>query len=182
LGQALQGKRQLVFVSQGNGHFEPRDVRVADRGDGQALIIDGLHEHDAVVTRAAFLIDSESQMRAALENYGVASAASAGNDVTISVRSNPDVSRAATNTVEVQVRDRIGRPVTDADIELLFSMPAMPTMSMPAMRSTAHLIHVEEGLYRGAVALPMTGAWDVSVKALRDNRVLARVDTTLTAR
>ena len=60
------GKRLLVFIDQGNGHLEPRDIQVSTRSDDDYLIKEGLAEGDRVVTRALFLVDSESQLQAAI--------------------------------------------------------------------------------------------------------------------
>ncbi len=49
------GTRQIVFVAQGQGHFEPRDVTVGARTGDQALVVAGLHEHDEVAERADIL-------------------------------------------------------------------------------------------------------------------------------
>jgi Cu(I)/Ag(I) efflux system membrane fusion protein len=59
------GVRQVVFVARGNT-FEPREVRVGNRGDGQALILSGIQAGERVAVRANFLLDSESRLRAAL--------------------------------------------------------------------------------------------------------------------
>ena len=60
------GSRQVVFVANGGGRFTPREVTVGDRSDGLAQIIDGLEAGEQVVVKAAFLLDSESRIRAAL--------------------------------------------------------------------------------------------------------------------
>lgn len=60
------GVRQVIFVQKGES-FEPRIVRVGNRGDGQALILAGLSEGERVAVRANFLLDSESRLRAAVE-------------------------------------------------------------------------------------------------------------------
>jgi membrane fusion protein, copper/silver efflux system len=59
------GTRQLVFVETTTGHFETRDVQVAARADGQAVIRQGLKAGEAVATSANFLLDSESRLRQA---------------------------------------------------------------------------------------------------------------------
>ena len=61
------GLRQVVFVETAPGTFEPREVRVTTRGQGRAAITSGLREGERVATRANFLLDSESRLRAALE-------------------------------------------------------------------------------------------------------------------
>ena len=58
------GDRQVVFVDGGNGHFEPRNVKIGAQSDGRTEILSGLKEGDRVVTAGNFLIDSESQLKA----------------------------------------------------------------------------------------------------------------------
>ncbi|MBE3073114.1 MAG: efflux RND transporter periplasmic adaptor subunit [Acidobacteria bacterium] len=60
------GERQVVFVAKGDGRFEPRLVQVGARSGGKAQVLTGLVQGDQVVTRANFLLDSESQLRAAI--------------------------------------------------------------------------------------------------------------------
>lgn len=62
------GTRKVVFVSLGNGKFQPREVKLGD-GDGNFVeVLDGLSEGDQVVTRANFLIDSESRLKSSLSS------------------------------------------------------------------------------------------------------------------
>lgn len=61
------GNRDLVFVAQGDGYFEPREVRLGLRLQDSVEILDGLAEGETVVTSGNFLIDSESKLKAALE-------------------------------------------------------------------------------------------------------------------
>ncbi|MBE3110228.1 MAG: efflux RND transporter periplasmic adaptor subunit, partial [Acidobacteria bacterium] len=60
------GERQVVFVAKGDGRFEPRLVQVGARSGGKAQVLTGLAQGDQVVIRANFLLDSESQLRAAI--------------------------------------------------------------------------------------------------------------------
>ncbi|MEP7012598.1 MAG: efflux RND transporter periplasmic adaptor subunit [Acidobacteriota bacterium] len=60
------GLRQVVFVEREPGTFEPREVEVGIRGDGRVAIVSGLREGEKVATRANFLLDAESKLRAAL--------------------------------------------------------------------------------------------------------------------
>jgi RND family efflux transporter MFP subunit len=61
------GMRQIAFVDLGEGRFQPREVTVSQHADGMAVIGKGLAEGERVVTSANFLIDSESQLKAALQ-------------------------------------------------------------------------------------------------------------------
>lgn len=60
------GTRQIVIVDKGEGRFEPRDVKAGAHGDGYVQIKEGVSETDKVVVAANFLIDAESNLKAAL--------------------------------------------------------------------------------------------------------------------
>ena len=61
------GERQLVLLDKGDGRFEPRAVKLGRRGDGRVEIKEGVAESDKVVVSANFLIDAESNLKAALK-------------------------------------------------------------------------------------------------------------------
>jgi Cu(I)/Ag(I) efflux system membrane fusion protein len=63
------GTQQAVLIDKGEGRFEPRKVKLGRRGSGYIEIADGLKEGEAVVTSANFLIDAESNLRAALKGF-----------------------------------------------------------------------------------------------------------------
>jgi membrane fusion protein, copper/silver efflux system len=60
------GERKLVLLDKGDGRFEPRAVKLGRRGDGRVEIVQGIAEDDKVVVSANFLIDAESNLKAAL--------------------------------------------------------------------------------------------------------------------
>jgi membrane fusion protein, copper/silver efflux system len=68
------GARQLVLVDKGEGRFEPREVKLGRRGGGLVEVTQGLSEGEAVVTSANFLIDAESNLKAALKGFAEAGA------------------------------------------------------------------------------------------------------------
>jgi Cu(I)/Ag(I) efflux system membrane fusion protein len=63
------GSRQAVLVDKGEGRFEPREVKLGHRGEGYVEVREGLAEDDPVVTSANFLIDAESNLKAALKGF-----------------------------------------------------------------------------------------------------------------
>jgi Cu(I)/Ag(I) efflux system membrane fusion protein len=63
------GSRQVVLVVKGEGRFEPRAVRLGRRGDGYVEVLEGVRAGETVVTSATFLIDAESNLRAALQAF-----------------------------------------------------------------------------------------------------------------
>jgi Cu(I)/Ag(I) efflux system membrane fusion protein len=64
------GERKTVFVDRGNGYFEPRQVKTGEREGDRIQILSGLSGGERVVTSGNFLIDSESQMKAAASGMG----------------------------------------------------------------------------------------------------------------
>ncbi len=63
------GTRQVVLVARGEGRFEPRTVQVGVRGEDWVQVLDGVAPGDRVVVGANFLIDAESNLRAALQGF-----------------------------------------------------------------------------------------------------------------
>ena len=64
------GTRQVVLVRRGEGLFEPRTVKLGMRAGGYVAVSEGLKAGEEVVVRANFLIDAESNLKAALETFG----------------------------------------------------------------------------------------------------------------
>lgn len=63
------GKRQVVLVERGEGRYEPRPVVLGPRADGWVQVKEGIAAGERIVTRATFLIDAESNIRAALSAF-----------------------------------------------------------------------------------------------------------------
>lgn len=63
------GTAQVVLVAKGEGRFEPRPVHIGARGNGTTQILSGLKSGEQVVVGANFLIDAESNLRAALQTF-----------------------------------------------------------------------------------------------------------------
>jgi len=64
------GTRQVVLVDLGEGRFEPRAVKLGMRADGYVEVLAGVKAGEAVVVSANFLIDAESNLKAALGGLG----------------------------------------------------------------------------------------------------------------
>ena len=64
------GRRRIVIIDLGEGRFEPREVATGVRGDGFVEVREGVKAGDKVVTSANFLIDAESNLKAALQGLG----------------------------------------------------------------------------------------------------------------
>lgn len=64
------GTRQVVLVQKAAGLFEPREVKLGNRSDVYVEVLSGIREGEQVVTSANFLIDAESNLKAALRGLG----------------------------------------------------------------------------------------------------------------
>ena len=61
------GTRQLVFINRGDGQFVPREVTTGARSDSLVEIVSGLKPGDEIVASATYLLDSESNLAAAMQ-------------------------------------------------------------------------------------------------------------------
>jgi Cu(I)/Ag(I) efflux system membrane fusion protein len=64
------GTRQLALLQRGEGAFEPRPLKLGMRSDGYIEVLDGIKAGESVVVSANFLIDAESNLKAALSGFG----------------------------------------------------------------------------------------------------------------
>ena len=70
-GAVLQtGDRNTVFIGHGDGYLEPREVTVGEQQGDRITILKGLKAGERIVTSGNFLIDSESQLKAAASGMG----------------------------------------------------------------------------------------------------------------
>jgi len=71
------GARQIVLVQVAEGRFEPRVVKLGARSDSEVELLDGVKAGESVVTSANFLIDAESNLKAAVSGFSPPPAAKA---------------------------------------------------------------------------------------------------------
>lgn len=63
------GEKQSVLVDLGGGRFRSQPIKLGKHTEDFVEVLDGLKDGDRVVTSASFLIDAESNIRAALQNF-----------------------------------------------------------------------------------------------------------------
>ena len=100
----------------------------------------------------------------------------------IAFGSEPTPPAVGDNTIRVTVKRADGSPLTDGTVTATFSMPAMPSMNMPAMRAEAPLRHEGEGQYRGTGQLSMSGTWNVAITVASGGNTLATRRTSVVAK
>ncbi|HUX91627.1 MAG TPA: efflux RND transporter periplasmic adaptor subunit [Gallionellaceae bacterium] len=73
------GRREIVLVELTEGHYEAREVRLGARSDDYVEVTDGIGEGEKVVVSANFLIDAESNLKAAIAGFSQAEKDKPGN-------------------------------------------------------------------------------------------------------
>ena len=63
------GKHNIVILSLGEGKFKPTEIRLGIYSDGYYEVLSGINENDVIVTTGEFMIDSESNLRAAINLF-----------------------------------------------------------------------------------------------------------------
>jgi hypothetical protein len=121
------------------------DIEVGARAGDDFVALKGLKTGERIATSANFLIDSESQLQAALGSFapppagvGAATAMNATQGATLEYSSNPSTPRTGSKNFRVKLTGADGAAITGAQVTVTFFMPAMPAMGMAAMRMRAH--------------------------------------------
>ncbi len=83
------GTRQIVLVERSQGTFEPREVKLGAHADGFYEIRHGLAANEKVVVSANFLIDAESNLKAALKAFTTPDADGTGQPKTAPAVATP---------------------------------------------------------------------------------------------
>ena len=188
-GVLQSGTRQIAFVDHGNGYLEPREVQLGPRVGGEFIVQKGLGAGERIVTSANFLIDSESQLQAALGSFvppppgaGAAAAMNApSTQVIVEFTTVPSPPHKGDNTFRVKLTDNKGATVPGSQVTVTFFMPAMPAMGMAAMRTVSNLNDKGGGMYEGSGKLESGGTWQVSILVQRNGQTLVSKQLTVSA-
>lgn len=133
------GKRNTVFVALPGGFFEPRDVELGVRGTGNVYeVISGLMPGERIVTSGQFMLDSESQLREAIQkmlrNATGAAEEAAGSP---SAEAHDHSASAASD------KSDMARSVLPADV-----VPLVSPIALAAADAAASLAHDDLAGYR----------------------------------
>ena len=188
-GVLHSGTRDIAFIDRGDGYLEPREIEVGPRLDDHVVILTGLKVGERIVSSANFLVDSESQLQAAIGSFTPpppgAGAAAAMNEpaerVTIDFSTDPSPPHKGSNAVRVKLISADGQPVTGAEATATFFMAAMPAMGMAAVKEVAHLTDKGGGTYQGSLELPSGGSYQVTITALRNGQTIASKQLSVSA-
>jgi RND family efflux transporter MFP subunit len=186
-GVLQTGTRELAFVYRSDGFIEPREVQLGSRVGDDFIVLKGLKAGEQIVTSANFLIDSESQLQAALGSFvppppgaGAASTMNAAQAVA-ELTTEPDPPHKGRNVCRVKLNDAGGWAISGADVNVTFFMAAMPAMGMAAMRTAVTLSDRGNGLYEGSGQLESGGTWQVTILAKKNGQVIASKQLSVNA-
>jgi Cu(I)/Ag(I) efflux system membrane fusion protein/cobalt-zinc-cadmium efflux system membrane fusion protein len=190
-GALQSGTRQIVFVDRGGGYLEPRDVELGPQAGDEYIVLKGLKEGERIVTSANFLIDSESQLQAAIGSFappppGAGAAAAmngpaAQSTAQVEFSTEPATARKGTNVYRVKVTGAGGAFVTGAQVSVRSFLPGMPQMGMAAMNVATPLSEKGGGIYEGQANLDSGGTWQITVTVVKGGTVLATKQLSLNA-
>ena len=187
-GVLHSGTRAVAFVDQGGGNLEPREIELGARIDDDFIVLKGLQAGEKVVTSANFLIDSESQLQAALGTFvppppgaGGTGAAPGASQANVELSTEPTPPRKGNNLFRVRLTDAGGSPITQAQVTVTFFMAAMPAMGMTAMRVPVTLSDKGGGLYEGSSHLDSGGTWQVTIVAKKNGQAVASRQLSVSA-
>lgn len=186
-GVLQSGDRQIAFVQRSDGYFEPREVELGSQFGDEVIVLKGLKPGEQIITSANFLIDSESQLQAALGSFvppppgaGSATAITAAR-ANAEMTSDPSPPHKGRNTFRVKLTDAKGEPISVAEVSVTFFMPAMPQMGMAEMRTTVALSDKGKGVYEGSGELGSGGTWQVTIQAKKSGQTIFNKELRVTA-
>jgi len=181
-GVLQSGTRQIVFVDHGGGYLEPRQIQIGPQAGDEYIVQKGLKVGERIVTSANFLVDSESQLQAAIGSFvppppgaGAAvamNAPAAKTTAQIEFSTEPTTPRKGANLYRVKLTSADGAPINGAQVSIRSSMPAMPQMGMAAMNVVTALNEKGAGVYEGQANLQTGGTWQITVTAAKSGAVL----------
>jgi Cu(I)/Ag(I) efflux system membrane fusion protein/cobalt-zinc-cadmium efflux system membrane fusion protein len=186
-GVLQSGTREVAFVYRSDGFIEPREVQLGARVGDDFVVLKGVKAGEQIATSANFLIDSESQIQAALGSFAPpppgAGATSATNapQASAELSSDPDPPHKGSNIFRVKLTAANGSPVSGAEVNVTFFMAAMPAMGMAAVRTSFTLNDKGTGLYEGPGLLESGGTWQVTILAKKNGQVVASKQLSLNA-
>ncbi len=184
------GTKNLLFVYQGEGSIEPREVEFGPQVGDQIVVAKGLKPDEQIVTSANFLIDSEAQLQAAAGAFvppppGAGQAASmnapAQQQANAELTTEPQPPHKGSNIVRLKLTGQDGKPIAGANVTVTFYMAAMPAMGMAAMKTVINATDKGGGMYEGKSDLGSGGTWQVSIRAQQNGQTIANKQMTVNA-
>jgi len=184
------GTKNLLFIYQGEGTIEPREVEFGPQVGDQMVVSKGVKKDEQLVTSANFLIDSEAQLQAAAGAFvppppGAGQAASmnapAQSQANVELTTDPNPPHKGSNVIRVKLIGQDGQPIAGANVTVTFYMAAMPAMGMAAMKTVINATDKGGGMYEGKGDLGSGGTWQVTIRAQQNGQTIANKQLNVNA-
>ena len=88
--------------------------------------------------------------------------------------------KTGANQFEVMVKGEDGKPLVDADVSVVFVMPATPQMAK--MKNEVKLKATRPGTYTGSGNVMMAGKWNVTLSVKKNGKEVGQKTLALTAK
>ena len=137
------GTRQVVLVELTEGHFEPRTVKLGSSSENYVEVLDGVAAGEQVVTSANFLIDAESNLKAALGGLNSGDATAGKNDDQPRARAQDAAEQVQSAAVVHQAQGTLDAINEDGSVSITHEPIASlgwPGMSMDFSLANASLV------------------------------------------
>jgi RND family efflux transporter MFP subunit len=183
----MTGINSVAFLYREHGQLIPQTVETGQRVGDNVIVLKGLSSGQRVVSSANFLVDSESQLQAAAGAFtppppGAGTPTQTpSQQITIDFTTTPSPPQRGNNQFRARLTDTQGKPVSNANVTVVFYMAAMPAMGMAAMTTRSELQPSEQGVYSGSGKLESGGTWQVTITARRGGTVLGAKQMNMTA-
>lgn len=90
----------------------------------------------------------------------------------LELTTEPSPPHKGSNVFRVKATEANGSPISGAQINVTFFMPAMPAMGMAAMRTSVDLTDKGNGVYEGTGNLESGGTWQVTIVAKKNDQTI----------
>jgi Cu(I)/Ag(I) efflux system membrane fusion protein/cobalt-zinc-cadmium efflux system membrane fusion protein len=185
------GTHNVAFIDRGDGYLTPAEVELGPHVGDQFIVLKGLKPGEQIVSSANFLIDSESQLRAAAGAFvppppgvgtnAVGQASEAIRQASMEFTSDPNPLVRGHNKVTVTLRDSKGAPISGAQVTVSFYMAAMPAMGMAPMHAQGTADGQGNGTYAANIELPSGGTWSLTITASKNGQPIATKQVDVSA-
>ncbi|HXE14155.1 MAG TPA: efflux RND transporter periplasmic adaptor subunit [Bryobacteraceae bacterium] len=174
----MTGSRSIAFLYRSDGQLLPQDVEAGQQVGDRLIILKGLSPGQHVASSANFLVDSESQLQAAAGAFapppsGAGAVPQPVQKIKVDFSTTPSPPRKGENQFQVRLTDQQRKPVSNAQVTVVFYMPPMPAMGMSTMTAKSDLRPSGAGIYMGSGVLGSGGTWQVTITVRRGGTVEA---------
>ncbi len=140
------GVRNIVITSLGGGKFLPREVRLGAEAEGFVQVLSGLKEGDVAVVSGQFLIDSESNLREAINKMLASKKASQKKDMDMDMDMDMKKEDAGSETGREEGESSKAPQKMDMDMDMKKEKPGPETRKDGAESMKGAMLHPKVSL------------------------------------